>query len=132
MKRIFRVLFVCTSILLVAIPAMARTTTSSTTTTTVSSGGSGPVTSLHYAPNNNLVNGSYVPSTAGFNLADVSKVSELNSLPDGVMGLVWLGLCNGADTAFVSAVKPFLGNPKLWGFYLMDDPNPFAKGAFRC
>ena len=92
MKRIFRVLFVCTSILLVAIPAMARTTT-----TTVSSGGSGPVTSLHYAPNNNLVNGSYVPGTAYFNLADVSKLSELNSLPKDVMGLVWLGLCNGAD-----------------------------------
>ena len=131
MKRIFRVLFVCTSILLVAIPAMARTTTSSTTTTTVSSGGSGPVTRLHYAPNNNLVNGGYVPGTAGFNLADVSKVSELNSLPKGIMGLVWLGLCNGADATFVSAVQPFLENPKLWGFYLMDEPNPFAKGASR-
>ena len=130
MKALVLTLFGYAS-LLVAMPAMARSTTRSTTTT-VSSGGSGPVTSLHYAPNNNLVNGSYVPGTAYFNLADVSKLSELNSLPSDVMGLVWLGLCNGADDAFISAVQPFLGNPKLWGFYLMDEPNPFANGASRC
>src|SRR5947208_17015317 len=105
--------------LLVAMPAMARSTPSSTTTT-VSSGGSGPVTSLHYAPNNNLVNGSYVPGAAGFNLADVSKLRYLNSLPSDVMGLVWLGLCNGADDAFISAVQPFLANPKRGGLYFVD------------
>ena len=101
MKALVLTLFGYAS-LLVAMPAMARSTTRSTTTT-VSSGGSGPVTSLHYAPNNNLVNGSYVPGTAYFNLADVSKLSELNSLPSDVMGLVWLGLCNGADDALTAA-----------------------------
>jgi len=62
----------------------------------------------------------------------VSKVSELNALPNGVLGLVWLGLCNGANSTFIGAVQPFIGNSKLWGFYLMDEPNPFANGAAYC
>src|SRR3989449_8128307 len=94
---------------------------------------SGPVTGLHYAPNNNFdSSGHYSPGTAGFNLADVSSVSELDSLPNGVEGLVWLGLCNGADSSFISAVQPFIGNPKLFGFYLMDEPDPTGQWAPLC
>src|SRR5437016_5067973 len=110
----------------------STTTTRSTTTTTLI-GGSGPVTGLHYAPNNNFdSSGHYSPGTAGFNLADVSSVSELDSLPNGVEGLVWLGLCNGADSSFISAVQPFIGNPKLFGFYLMDEPDPTGQWAPLC
>src|SRR5207247_9056840 len=109
MKALVLTLFGYAS-LLVAMPAMARSTTRSTTTT-VSSGGSGPVKSLHYAPNNNLVNGSYVPGPAYFNLADVSKLRELNFLPGDVTRLGWVRLCDGAGYAVISAVPAFPGHP---------------------
>src|SRR5438094_169126 len=108
------------------------TTTSSTSTTTLVGYG-GPVTALHYAPNHNFdSSGSYVPANAGFNLADVSNVSQLDSLPSGVKGLVWLGLCNGADSSFINAVQPFVGDPKVFGFYLMDEPDPTGRWAPLC
>ena len=90
----------------------------------------GPVTPLHYAPNNNFSSsGYYAPRAAGFNLADVSSVGEVRSLPSGVRGLVWLGQCNGADSSFISAVQPFIGDPKVYGFYLMDEPDPTGQWA---
>jgi hypothetical protein len=88
-----------------------------------STGGSGSTTDVHYAPSGNFSSsGTYLPGPYGFNLADVSSVATLDSLPAGVKGLVWLGLCNGANSAFVDAVKPF--NANLYGFYLMDEPYP--------
>src|SRR5438552_10453092 len=108
------------------------TTRSAVTTTTLARGGS-PATGLHYAPNHNFdSSGSYAPARAGFNLADLSGVSTLNALPSGVKGLVWLGLCNGADSTFINAVKPFVGNPKLFGFYLMDEPDPTGQWNPLC
>jgi hypothetical protein len=89
-----------------------------------------PVTSLHYTPNGNFSrSGQYVPATDGFNLADInsySKKKELDNLPSGVRGLVWLGECGGATAAFRSAVDAFAGDPKLFGFYVMDEPAPSA------
>lgn len=73
--------------------------------------GSYPRTALHYAPNGNFgSDGSYLPGADGFNVADVSNVDTLNSLPAGVQGLVWVGSCNGVDDAFTAAVRPFIGN----------------------
>jgi hypothetical protein len=92
-----------------------------------------PVTNLHYAPNGNFAsNGNYSPGADGFNLADVSNVGTLNSLPTGVMGLVWVGLCDGADSTFTATVQPFVGNKKLYGFYLMDEPDPTGQYAPLC
>lgn len=89
------------------------------------SGPAAPRTRLHYAPNRNFHLGSaYRPGKAGFNLADVRSVRELGSLPAGALGLVWIGQCNGVDAAFVRAVEPYLRNPAVFGFYLMDDPDP--------
>ena len=84
----------------------------------------GPQTTLHYAAG---ANGTGTPLSLGFNLADVSSVSALNNLPAGVKGLVWLGLCHGADNTFIRKVQPFIGNAKLFGFYLMDEPDPTGK-----
>src|SRR5881392_239450 len=84
-------------------------------------------------PNNNFdSSGHYMPGPMGFNVADVSSVSELDALPNGVKGLVWLGLCNGADSSFINAVQPFIGNPNLFGFYLMDEPDPTGQWASLC
>ncbi len=88
---------------------------------------SAPQTALHYAPGSNVVNGQYAPGGDGFNLADVSSVGALNQLPAGVKGLVWLGLGNGADATFQSTVSQFIGNPKLFGFYLFDEPDPTGQ-----
>jgi hypothetical protein len=90
---------------------------------------SDPITSLHYSPNANIVNGQYVPASDGFNLADVSSVDDLNSLPAGVEGLVWLGMTGGATASFQSVVSQFIGNPKLYGFYLADEPDPSLVSA---
>jgi len=93
----------------------------------------GPATNLHYAPNGNFdSNGNYLPGADGFNLADVSDVGTLNSLPTGVVGLVWVGLCNGVDSTFTATIQPFIGNPKLFGFYLMDEPDPTGQYAPLC
>jgi hypothetical protein len=86
-----------------------------------------PVTSLHYTPNDNFSrSGQYLPGADGFNLADVKSYSksQLDSLPTGVRGLVWLGDCGGATPSFRSAVDAFAGDPKLFGFYVMDEPVP--------
>jgi hypothetical protein len=85
------------------------------------------LTSLHYAANGNIVNGQYVPGTDGFNLADVNDPSQLNSLPTGVKGLVYLGMVNGADATFQATVSSYAGDPNLYGFYLVDEPDPTGQ-----
>jgi hypothetical protein len=76
-----------------------------------------PATSLHYAPNANFGTGRkadlYLPGADGFNLSDVSTLAQLNMLPAGVRGLVYLGLCKGAQPTFTQAVQPFIGNARL-------------------
>jgi hypothetical protein len=89
-----------------------------------------PSTRLHYAPNANIVgNNTYAPGADGFNLADVSSLYGVNALPAGVQGLVYLGMTNGADATFQSTVKQFIGNPKVYGFYLADEPGPSVSAA---
>lgn len=84
-----------------------------------------PARPLHYAPNGNLDDhGDYLPGKAGFNLADVSSVGQLKLLGTDMKGLVWVGQCNGADEEFRNTVQPYIGNPKVFGFFLMDDPDP--------
>jgi hypothetical protein len=87
-------------------------------------------TRLHYAANSNFApDGRYLPGRYGFNLADVSTVAQLASLPRGVRALVYLGLCDGADQNFVTTVGEFSGNRKVFGYYLIDDPLPAACPA---
>ena len=84
-----------------------------------------PTTALHYTANGNFSSsGVYEPGADGFNLADVSSVSGLNSLPAGVKGLVYLGLTGGVTSSFISTVSQFIGNPNLYGFYIADEPGP--------
>lgn len=90
-------------------------------------------TALHFASNGNFgPTGSYLPGAADFNLADVSSLAQMDSLPDGARGLVWIGQCNGADDKFISTVRPFIGHGKLFGFYLMDDPDPTGQHFPLC
>jgi hypothetical protein len=84
---------------------------------------------MHYTSGGNVVNGEYMPGAVGFNLADISSLSALNRLPEGVKGLVYMSSsigCGGDTNSFRSFVDPFRGNQKLWGFYLIDEP--YIKG----
>jgi hypothetical protein len=94
--------------------------------------GSAPVTSWHYAPNGDFKGTTYLPGRAGFDLADVSGAWRLPYLPKGVEALVWVGSCNGADSRFVSTVTPFLANSKVFGYYLMDEPDPTGRYNALC
>jgi hypothetical protein len=84
-----------------------------------------PQTVNHYAANGNFVGGSYALVPLGYNLADVSSAADVDSLPTGVKGLVYLGLTNGVDSAFLAVMAPFQtgSHPKLYGFYLADEPS---------
>ncbi len=91
---------------------------------------------LHYAANHNFDRqGNYLPGRAGFDLADVGNVGQLEYLGAGEKALVWVGQCNGADERFQNTVQPYVGHPKVFGFFLMDDPDPrgvLAAGRPSC
>jgi hypothetical protein len=87
----------------------------------------------HFAANGNFdAGGGFVPGAYGFDLADVGDAESLDLLPDGVLGLVWLGACDGADARFRLAVAAVIDHPKLFGFYLIDDPDPSGVWRRRC
>lgn len=92
----------------------------------------GSAVTLHYAPNHNFnASGTWRPAAAGFDLADIADPRELSKLPPGVRGLVWVGLCIGAEPKFITTIAPYVGREKVFGFYLMDDPDP-RPGPARC
>ncbi|WP_246674761.1 hypothetical protein [Mesorhizobium sp. B4-1-3] len=66
-------------------------------------------------------------ATAGFDLADVQSVEQLNALPAGMKGLIWLNESSGVTPRFIDRVKPFIGNPRLFGFRLCDEPDITGK-----
>ncbi|PPQ32212.1 hypothetical protein CCS01_15990 [Rhodopila globiformis] len=84
-----------------------------------------PRTTLHYAPNHNFaLDGTFLPAKAGFNLADVSGPNDFRHLRPGNSALIWIGRCNGVDESFVRLMQTFSGVTNLFGFMLMDDPDP--------
>ena len=78
---------------------------------------------LHYASGG----AASAVAAAGFNLVDVQTVEELNALPEGMMGLVWLDEGSGVTASFLQKVQAFAGNPKLFGFFLVDEPDPTGQ-----
>ncbi|TIS80391.1 MAG: calcium-binding protein [Mesorhizobium sp.] len=66
-------------------------------------------------------------ASAGFNLVDVQTVEQVNELPDGMKAMVWLNEGEGVTQSFIDKVTPFLGNPKVYGFFLVDEPDPTGQ-----
>jgi hypothetical protein len=91
-----------------------------------------PHTILHYTSNGNFSGSTYTPGVDRFNLADVNSVGMANSLPSGVKGLVYIGQCGGVTQSFTNAVNPFIGNARVFGFYLMDEPDPTGRYSALC
>ncbi len=87
---------------------------------------------LHYAANHNFDDsGAWRPAAVGFNLADISDPRQLRDLPVGVKGLIWVGRCAGADPKFVATMARYVQQTNVFGFYLMDDPDP-RFGIAQC
>jgi hypothetical protein len=87
----------------------------------------------HYASNNNFDSASqFAPARAGFDLADVASPQQLDGLPADVLGFVWIGKCAGADEAFRLEIDKYVSHPKVFGFYLMDDPDPTGRWRPTC
>jgi hypothetical protein len=93
----------------------------------------GPVTPWHYANGGNFAFGSYNapgdPGSVGFNLVDINSPDTLSHIPAGCKALVMVGKTNGVDADFINTIRPYLGNPKVFGFYLADEPNPATVPA---
>ncbi|TGP44364.1 calcium-binding protein [bacterium M00.F.Ca.ET.230.01.1.1] len=63
----------------------------------------------------------------GFNLIDLQYASSVNALPDGTKALIYLNESNGVTQSFIDKVTPLLGNSKVFGFYLTDEPDPTGR-----
>lgn len=89
-------------------------------------------TALHYTANANFdSNGKYLPGADGFDLADIGSNDQGESLLKDVKGLAWIGLCDGADSNFTSTITPYIGDSRVFGFYLMDEPDPSSCPAAK-
>lgn len=123
-------LFAALGLLGAAVSACETNPAASSPTSRPAPAASAPTVTLHYAANGNLgTNGEFPPGDVGFNMADVGSKQQLDALPAGVSGLVYLGLCEGADANFRARVDPYAGDPKLFGFYLLDEPDPASCAA---
>ena len=49
-------------------------------------------------------------------------ISATTALPAGVKGLEYIGSCAGVTTSFQTTIASFIGDAKVFGFYLMDEP----------
>jgi hypothetical protein len=84
------------------------------------------------------LDGSTTPASLGFDVFDVGPTPELiNALPAGVRAMVWLGQkCpTPIDDAFRTRVRALAANPKVYGYYLSDEPHisscPRGPAALR-
>jgi hypothetical protein len=84
---------------------------------------------LHY-----VANGHQDPNAfaLGFNLSDTGPTkATIDALPDGVRALVWVGngfnsTCSWAlsDADIQAKVGPLAGDPKVYGYFVSDEPHP--------
>ncbi len=102
-------------------PPTTTTTTPPSTTTTAP-----PATvTKHFVANES---GAYSTTTAlGYNVHDIGmSAGEASALPAGTEGMAWVGVdgsaCPAPSSAFKSFVTANASNPKLFGYYLMDEP----------
>jgi len=91
----------------------------------------GPVRdTLHYASNTGT--GRAAAARLGFNLFDLNPdKAAIDALGPGQRALVWVGNLDNtsctpgfSDSAFTAAVDRLAGDPKVWGYYLSDEPHP--------
>lgn len=77
----------------------------------------------HYVSN---LHGSTAPAAYGWDVFDTGpSPAAVNGLPAGVQALVWLGQkCPTIiDASFRGKVDALAGNPRVYGYYLSDEPH---------
>ena len=69
----------------------------------------------------------------GWNLIDVGSQWSADQLPVGEKGLVWVGDYDNStctweetDSTVTSQVKAALDDPKVFGYFISDEPNPYG------
>ena len=86
---------------------------------------------MHYVVN--LHGQAAAAARLGYDLFDMGPEPSLaNALPAGQQALVWLGNLDNTNcsspgyswTAFTAAVRAMAGNPKVFGYFLSDEPHP--------
>ncbi|MDX6302025.1 MAG: hypothetical protein QOF53_3239 [Nocardioidaceae bacterium] len=83
-----------------------------------------PTTTHHFVAN--LHGAAAEPRRTGFNIFDTGSSSQqVDALPTGVRAMVWLGQkCpTVADAAFRSTVQRLATDPRVFGYYLSDEPH---------
>jgi Calcineurin-like phosphoesterase len=73
-------------------------------------------------------------ASLGFNLLDVDEKAEADALPPGTRGLYWLGdylnapTCDWekSDGEIAAKVRAAKGDPKVWGYYFSNEPDPYG------
>lgn len=109
---------------LVATLAATGVAASSTAAPRVEAAAPPATTSLHLLTN--LDGARSGPRAVGYNVFDTgASVAQVNALPTGVRAMVWLGQkCpTWIDDAFRAKVRALAANPKVFGYYLSDEPH---------
>jgi Calcineurin-like phosphoesterase len=72
-------------------------------------------------------------AAAGWNLIDVGSKDAADALPSGTRGLIWVGDYNNstcsweiADSTLTSELQRMIGDAKIFGYFISDEPNPYA------
>jgi hypothetical protein len=107
-----------------ALSRPAHSTSRPSASTTASTAVPAATTANHFI--SNLQGASDGPRSVGFNIFDTgSNKQQIDALPAGVRALVWLGQkCpTPADAAFKSTVTALATDPKVFGYYLSDEPH---------
>lgn len=87
-------------------------------------------TTLHYV--SNLGSDYAAAARLGYNLFDLGpSKSQIDALGAGQRALVWLGNLDNTDckpgydwASFTAAVDALASNPKVYGYYISDEPHP--------
>jgi len=108
-----------------------RATLSGTTSACSTGGGTGTAPPLRFMINSDQ--GNQAAANYGYNLLDVGSASEADALPTGTRGLIWVGDYNNnscsweqSDATVRATVQAGVGDAKVWGYYISDEPDPFA------
>jgi hypothetical protein len=88
------------------------------------------IVTKHFTVNEVRQDGSRAYSDAaaiGFNIHDAGMGTDLNTLPAGSQAMVWVGIgASNCSTTLSSTFKSYVltnaTNPRLYGFYLTDEP----------
>jgi len=92
-----------------------------------------PPPRFRYIYNSDSAAAAAAAAANGWNLIDVGSKAAADVLPRGTRGLVWVGDYDNSscsweisDSTVTSEVQRMVGDPKIFGYFISDEPNPYA------